>query len=373
MRKIKLNILTPIPFWHPGTQELIDRLKQNDFEVVALDIWDFKFYNEKEEIVDLTPSILKGFTVKVYRKLNRKKIISKYVKKDQIVDIQWCGHYYSNFVYEIKKNSKKVFATLFGSDFYRSTNEQRAIQRKIFEVADKVVMGVNMQRDFSEIFPGLEHKYLFAQYGSKRLDIIGEHGGSFKKSELRKKYGLSKDKIVVTVGYNAKPEQQHFKIVETLSRLEVSILNQMFFIFPLTYGTDKKEPYYQNLISFLEKWNVEKLVIEDKMSDESLIETKLVSDITLNFQTTDALSSSIKESLASGDVLIVGDWLPYDVYKKLEVFYFQANFDSLNDILENTLLEIEKYKQKCERNSEAILKFASWNNLINQFITNYKS
>jgi len=49
---MRVLILTAIPFWHPGTQELIDRLKSNSIEVEALDIFHGKKLNSQNEIVD---------------------------------------------------------------------------------------------------------------------------------------------------------------------------------------------------------------------------------------------------------------------------------------------------------------------------------
>ena len=73
MNKQRINILTPIPFWHPGTLEFISELKKRNYSVVALDIWSFQFFNEKEEYKYLYPRFLKGFAFKIYRKLFRKE------------------------------------------------------------------------------------------------------------------------------------------------------------------------------------------------------------------------------------------------------------------------------------------------------------
>jgi len=119
MNDKKLNILTPIPFWHPGTQELIDGLKLSGYSVVSLDIWSFNYYNEKQEVINLIPKFFRGKLERSYKRLFRKHIIRKYIHKDQVVDIKWCGHYYSEYIEEIKRNSKTILATLFGYYFYK--------------------------------------------------------------------------------------------------------------------------------------------------------------------------------------------------------------------------------------------------------------
>mgnify|MGYP001142528313 CR=1 FL=1 len=236
MNKTTLNILTPIPFWHPGTQELIDGLKQNNFEVVALDIWSFNYYDENQQIVNLVPKFFRGRLERIYKRVFRNKIIKKYINKDQIVDIQWCGHYYSKYIDLIKASSRKLYATLFGSDLYRNSNENRLVQRKIFEVADKIVMGINMKEEFEVYFKGFTNKILFAQFGSKRLDLINDLIQSYDQLATKKKYHIPQSKTIVTVGYNSKPEQQHIVFFDMLKKISLDVKDKIFLIIPLTYG-----------------------------------------------------------------------------------------------------------------------------------------
>jgi len=77
-----------------------------------------------------------------------------------------------------------------------------------------------MTADFSNLFPGLEAKYRYAQYGSKRLDLIGEYADTVDRISLRHKYNIPLDKIAITVGYNSKPIQQHHKFLEFLKNYD---------------------------------------------------------------------------------------------------------------------------------------------------------
>lgn len=372
MNEKKLNILTPIPFWHPGTQELIDGLKQSGYSVVSLDIWSFNYYNEKQEVINLIPKFFRGKLERIYKRLFRKHIIRKYIHKDQVVDIQWCGHYYSEYIEEIKRNSKKVLATLFGSDFYRSNSEEHQIQRKIFEVADSIVMGVNMTADFSNLFPGLEAKYRYAQYGSKRLDLIGEYADSVDRISLRHKYNIPLEKIAITVGYNSKPIQQHLKFLEFLKNYDSSIKDSIFLIFPLTYGVEKSDPYLAELRSVIDSLGIEYLIFDKRLDDIEIMETKFISDVTVNLQTTDALSSSIKEAFASDDIVLVGDWLPYEVFEELGIFFFRRDLEHFSEATLDIIRNFSTYKLQCEGNREKVMGFASWKHLIKQFIKNYE-
>lgn len=367
----KLNILTPIPFWHPGTYELISLLKKHGYHVVALDIWDLKFFDDKEKVINLVPKYLPKKLGRIYRRLFRNNIIKTYIKKDQVVDIHWCGYYYSKYIKRIKKNSKRVYATLFGSDMYRSSFSQRRIQKKIFDFADFIVIGPNMKQDFLNFYGNYESKILFAQYGSLRLDYIFSNFNSFNPKEIKRKYKIPESNIVITIGYNSIPQQQHNLILDVIEKLDIEIKKNLFLILPLTYGLSKTDLYYKNLIDRIRNFGINNLVIEERVNDYELAEIRFVSDITINMQTTDALANSIKEAIAAQNILIVGDWLPYDIYEKLGIFLIRTNFEKLGQDLKKCIDNLFYFKQLTTKNTEKITNFASWNVLIKQFISNY--
>ncbi len=377
MNKQRINILTPIPFWHPGTLEFISELKKRNYSVVALDIWSFQFFNEKEEYKYLYPRFLKGLALKIYRKLLRKKIIKKYIKHNDIVDIQWCGHYYSPYMDRIKKQSSKIVTTLFGSDFYRSSEAERNIQKKIFETAKTITIGPNMKEDFLAIYPEFVDKIKFAHFGSARLDIISKLYNEKNRQIYRDKYKIEKDKIVVTVGYSANPLQQHFIFLDVLEKLPKEIKQKLFILLPMTYG-NKKE-YSEKLITKLRGLDIEFIAFQNPDNDKKhwltnneIAEIRIISDITVNTQTTDALSSSIKEAFATGNILLVGDWLPYEVYENMGLFFIRSSETKLLENFTYILNNYDKLKQKCINNVSPILDFATWKTVMPYFIDIYK-
>lgn len=373
MNKPRINILTPIPFWHPGVMEFIEGLNSEGYEVVSLDIWSFVFYDKDGETHNLAPSFLKGKLARIYKRLFRKKIIRTYINNGDIVDIQWCGHYYSKYMTYIKKQKVKIFASLYGSDLYRTDPNDRIAQKRIFEVADKVVIGINMMPDFEQIFPGFTEKIVFAQFGSKRLDIIDELSRTTNRQEIRKKYGISSSKTVVTVGYNSIPQQQHLLFLNHLKNQNSQLKEKLFLLIPMTYGSQKDSQYYTKLKQGIAEVGVEYLCLEDRLSDIELAETKILSDITVNLQTTDALSSSIKEAIVAKDILLVGDWLPYEIYEELGIYFERSDLESFIGKFLEILDHMDENIQKCEDNPLKIIKFASWKYIIPQFIQNYNS
>jgi glycosyltransferase involved in cell wall biosynthesis len=373
MNKLRINLLTPIPFWHPGTTEFIESLRSEGYEIIALDIWSFSFYDKYGVTHNLVPKLFRGTFARIYKRLFRQRIIRTYINEGDIVDIQWCGHYYSNYMGEIKNQNVKIFASLFGSDLYRTNMHDRIAQRKIFEVADKIVMGVNMQQDFEAVFSGFTEKIVFAQFGSKRIDLINEMSKTSNKQGLRDGYGILSSKIVVTVGYNSMPQQQHLLFLNELKNQKSELKEKLFLLIPMTYGSDNGSEYYTKLKQRIAGLGVEFLCIENRLTDIELAETKIISDITVNLQITDALSSSIKEAMTAKDVVLVGDWLPYDIYEELGVYFERSSledfFERFLEILEN----LDQKKIKCKNNALKIVKFASWKYITPQFIKNYNS
>ena len=73
----------------------------------------------------------------------------------------------------IKKQSSKIVATLFGSDFYRVARK-KGEHKKIFETAKIITIGPNMKRGLFSYYPEFVDKIKFAHFGSARLDIISE-------------------------------------------------------------------------------------------------------------------------------------------------------------------------------------------------------
>ncbi len=373
MNRLKINILTPIPFWHPGTAELITGLRNEGLEVVALDIWEFLYYDENGEIHNLVPYIFKGFAKKVYRRLFRKRIIRKYIGKDDVIDIQWCGFYYARYMKFLSRHNDKIIATPFGSDVLRANTSEKLIQKEIFDNSKAIVLGKNWTSEFLSYFPGNEDKIHNNQFGSARYDFIMGMWSEDTKQSLREKYNIPEDKIVVTVGYSANPVQQHILFLDILEGVDSDIRHKLVLLFPLTYGIDKKSDYYQTLKNRIVSSDFDYILFENRLSDIELCESRIISDIMVNLQSTDTQASSIKEAFAARNVVLAGDWLPYGFYSDFDVLFFSSSLDSFPEKFVSIVDNLELHKLKISGGSDSLNKFASWKSIIPEFINVYNS
>ncbi len=365
--------MTPIPFWHPGTGELIEQLKAKGVNVWAFDIFNGRIIDDEGTRHDFKPDYLKGFSGKIYLRLFRKRLIKKHIKDGDIIDIHFVEPAYAKYLDTLNSKKIKLIATLFGSDLFRTSESKKKLQAPIFKEADAVVLSENMIPYFEEHFSGYSDKFYLNQYGSLRLDLIDEKILTSDREKFREKYGIDEDKIVISCGYNAKREQRHLKILDEIDKFAEVDKQRLFLVLSLTYGVDESGVDYINLIKEkLENVGIKNLCIENRLTDEEIAEIRIISDITVNMQTTDALASSIKEAMVAGDIMLVSEWLPYEIYKNLEVFYLTTSFENLYEDLRYILDNFSELRERSKANREKILNFASWKVLINDWIKFYK-
>lgn len=364
---MRIIILTAIPFWHPGTSELIEHLRERNVKISALDIFHGQAIDDQNNIINLIPFGLKGILARIYMKIFRKSFVRKHTQLADILDIHFVEPAYGKYIPQLNKT---FICTLFGSDLFRTTETSKNDQRILFDRCNGILLSKNMLPYFEEHFGAKTDKYQFNQYGSARIDSVYTALSTLNKADLQKKWNIPTGKKVLTVGYSGKPEQQHLKALKELNKLSAEEKSTIFLLFPMTYGGS--ESYRGNLKRVLESYGFSHKIVVDRLSDAEISELRIISDISINTQTTDALASSVKEAFVAGDVLLVGDWLPYDIYTELGVHFLKSNFENLTSNLSNTLQDVEKLQQQCANNADIIRKFASWNVLINQWISDYE-
>lgn len=367
---MKIVILTAIPYWNIGTQELIDNLREHKLDVFALDIFSGKFQDENNNIQNLIPKSNFPWIDKLLNKLLRPYLFKKFCKNADVIDIHFVDKSYKKILSYLGSRQKLV-CSLFGSDLYRTNSQFKKEQSLIFERSNCIIMGENMVDYFNECFPENECKIQFTQYGSKRIDLISQEYSEQKKLELKKRYGIDPTKIVVTCGYNAIKEQQHLKIISHINSLSEEIQRKLHLFVPLTYGGDLGN--IEEINKALERQKISYHCFVSHLSDIELMEIRIVSDVTINMQTTDALSSSVKEALVAQNLLIVGDWLPYNVYRELGVYYLTSSFDNLCSNIEHGLSLYANEKNRLIVNSKLISNYASWKVLTPQWVNIYNS
>lgn len=289
-----------------------------------------------------------------------------------IIDIQSLfKSMYSYLVPRFKAKGKKVKVHIWGSDFYKNLPEWVRWQVQVYDNADIIQIATEQMRlDFVNRFPQYKDKIRIGVFGNQHLDDLID----FKKHPERTDFSfLTEDcqgKIIITCGYNARPRHQHIKIIEALNKLPNDIRNKIIALFPMTYLRDKD--YLKQVENELENAHFRYVIINNYLTEDQLMSLRMMTDLYINIIESDALSSSTQEHLFCGNVVLVGDWLPYAIFEENGLFYLKTSLTQLYDNVYYAITNLNELKIKSEKNSERLYNLTSWKSAIVSFKNIYE-
>lgn len=359
-------------------RETFQKLNEEGLEVEMLDFATLKHFKNNEIINDEYSQKLKKFIR--YPKISmfaRIYYIGRFISNNSFktINIHLVATYYILIISLLSKH--RLILTVYGSDFYRMNRFKRWLQKFLFQKAQTITFtNPSTQKSFLEYYKCFEDKTNVCRFGLGTLDFIDKNRKK-NRYEIKTILGYSLAKIIITCGYNSTKEQQHLEIIKNITSIDEDTLNKIQFIFPMTYG-DKI--YKKNIKKILEQTNLDYLVLEDFLYEDYNAYIKLASDIMINILETDSFSGSMQEFLYANNLVITGDWLPYDLFDNSGVFYYKiGNTNQLKNKLievlssfdfqnENSRLSDEKITIK---NIPIIYSLSSWKNNIKNWVEVY--
>ncbi len=291
--------------------------------------------------------------------MDLKTILEKLPVYD-VMQLLWIEEPWAYFYNQIRKKCRRLNLNVGGSDFYRAKKSEREAKRRLIECADNVT--AENQETVNAFLGyygnGLASKMQILPFGVEVLDYIKRV--TLDKWQIRQKFGINNNKIIITCGHNASTEHQHKKIIGELKKMSLNIQRQVICIFPMTYPSSNKD-YISSVEKELVSLTAESLVLKDFMDFEEMAEYAVVSDIMVHVQTTDQLSSTMLEEMYAGSVVVAGSWLPYESLHKKGIFFLDiSSIDNLSGILEEVIINIDRYKLKCKDNASLVYENSSW-------------
>lgn len=361
---VNSKILILCGFYSVFVKEFLENMKKKYDATYDILTGDDSYKNQVSK--DVINAIYKYSTIEeIYSILNS-------VEKYDVIHIHFLTPYYSQLADIIRKKCKKLVVTIWGSDFYRTTKEQKDIQKSIIEKVDNISFDNEVTiEDFI--------KYYGEEYRSKtsitRMGIIVleylkkiEH---IQKDQIKEELGIPRDSIVVTCGYNANPAHNHLNIIKSIKQLKNRLQQNMYYLFPMTYSID--ESYVKSVENALLNSGLQYKILKNFRQNEEVAKHTKISDVMLQLQTTDTLSSSMLEHIYNGSIVITGKWLPYQPIKRMGAYFIEISSVSnagskLVDVVNNMIL----LKKKCEINKDIIWNFSAWENTIASWIKLYE-
>lgn len=360
----------------PVILELIENLSIRGYTVYNIDLLSGKKRFQNGRVIDLFSNLILNFLYKIprlrvyVRRFCSKIFINRNIQNEDIVIFHFLDPGYISFIKQISKKTRNIVVHWWGSDLYRSNNIiKNKLNRYFFPHVKRHILVNGMREYFINNFPSETSKIYFAKFGVKLFDVMNSIKENYNYDEIKINLQIPKDKLVISCAYNGSKGQQHSIIVKSLNKLPDIIKSDIFLVFPMTYGSD--EFYINEIKSSLSKTNINHIVLTKYMSTEDLAKLKLITDITINIQVTDGFSASIRESLFAGNLLIVGNWLPYQEIKNWGVYYLETTLNNLDETIYDAIINFENYRNKTYSNCEIIYKESSWNNTIDGIIEAY--
>ena len=347
------------------------KLSQN-FEIDILSLTktgssNLKFYSKVYEVqfnfIHKIKLIRKYFKFYQY-----KKLISALPNYDY-VHFHFIGRESQYILKQISKNTNsKIITSIWGSDMFRNKSKRFI---STCEISDILTFTSKDSIDFFKSkYNWTKENINLCPFGLAPLEYLKKLTKT--KTECKVDLKLNPEKIVITVGYNMAPQQQHLEILDQfLDKNLLKLKDKVQIVLPITYGGSIN--YKQNLLRKLNKLPFEYKVFDSYLSDNDVAKIRKASDIMLQFQITDQLSGSMLEHLFVKNIIITGSWLPYKSLKENNCWFYDVKkIKEIKLLIPQIISNYELISKKTDNNPKLISSLYSWNITIKDWINLYK-
>ena len=138
------------------------------------------------------------------------------------------------------------------------------------------------------------------------------------------------------------------------------------------YNGATKE-YIQDIENVVKRIGVSHITYSSRLSLEDIAKLRIVSDVVINMQDTDAFSGSLQDHLYCSNVLIVGEWLNYVPLDNAQVYYLKTSFLNLTRTVAMVLSDLPAYKKLSKINRIKMKGLTSWEYVLPRWAEAYRS
>ncbi len=218
-----------------------------------------------------------------------------------------------------KYTKSNIIISIWGSDLYNFSKTNSLTFLEACKTAKYITFAnKSIKNQFIELTNWNQNNLIVIRFGLTPIDFIIKN--SLNKDECKDKLGWDISKIAITIGYNLNPIQQHLKILENFKG---ELLNQytdkILLVIPITYGN--YPDYKKEIIKTLKELPFKYFIYDSFLSNDKVSILRKASDIMIQLQEHDQFSGSMQEYIFSNNIVITGEWLPYETLKENEVYY----------------------------------------------------
>lgn len=292
-------------------------------------------------------------------------------KKFDAINIQELPFYSWIYVKSAHKHGIKAILTPIGSDALRVKGWTHKFLQKGFNIADyvtitsgsgfaeKVIGNFNINRNIVKDL----------SYGSDAISEIIRMKGHYSREELAQMLNIPYADYYICCGYNAYPAQNHVDILKAIAANVENLPKDYKILFPLGYGYGKE--IREKLELENEKFGLDIVFLMNYLSPEKVAALRLITDLFIHIQETDAHCFTMREFLLADTQVINGKWLSYPELEKNGVPYYECESkDTLKDVLV-AFFKKELPPAQCPKELRTSLEQSSWDNVAKRWIDFY--
>ncbi len=274
------------------------------------------------------------FLIKVILKYNR-------LRDHDFINIQWGDPVYMLACLLVPGNARKTVVSYWGSDLYQiEPRLLKLVRRRINKIAYATFDNIDLMYQFDKVYPGNKVSKRPILLPLPVLDVIEDmrshkdEGNTYVVDGIR----MPRDKTIVCVGYNGRPEQQHIPVLNAIDKLDQAVKDKLFIIISATYQAE--EEYVAKIEECINCIGIDYVILRNFLNDVEISKLRLITDIYINAQTTDAFSGSVCEFLFADTLLINAKWLRYSEFDKYGFsFYEFEDFEEIPGIIAKAISE----------------------------------
>ncbi|WP_161555132.1 TDP-N-acetylfucosamine:lipid II N-acetylfucosaminyltransferase [Dokdonia sinensis] len=265
----------------------------------------------------------------------------------------------------IRKKPLFKIATVWGSDFYKASGIKARIKSILYRNVQTITFtNDNTRKVFLEHHVNLSVNFRTVRFGLSILSNIDSQLNDYNSSKNRKNWNYREEDVVIAIGTNASPNQNHLKILSALNSLPENAKSNWRFIIPLGYP-NVSQTYLNEIKEQIKASHLENCRLDfDYYKGEQLASYRLLPDVLIQLQTTDQFSGAMQETLFAKRQIITGSWLPYNLLVQKGISFSLCNtFSELPEILLNI---IQKPISESDRikNKKIIRELSHWDEVF---------
>ncbi|MBR7033791.1 MAG: hypothetical protein IKI03_09195 [Clostridia bacterium] len=295
---------------------------------------------------------------KYYKQRRTIKALSEIREKFDYIFIVSSVAFYVKCAGIVYQEGTKVFALYIGSDILRAKDKDIAVMKPELSRMKAVIVPVSKKPEAAcarRLLDGKKPDHVI-DFGSSQIECIdaySKEGRGASKSAL----GIDEDALTICVGHNGFESQQHLKLLDAISSLPPVLKDRVTLILPMTYGGRKK---YRAEVKDA-AGSFRHVIFDSFMDSDTVARLRVASDVYINAQVTDALSTSMLEHIYAGCEVLVGSWLSYPELREWGVSIGEfADFNELAGLIEKRLVGQSANKEELERNHQILHRYLSW-------------